>query len=65
MSHPIIDMQVQETSGEFWAVKPDGSYIAGPFPTNAAAWSWVDRHSEGDDGTDAYNRHPAGFQWKL
>jgi hypothetical protein len=44
-----MDMQVRETGGEFWVVG-NGSHIAGPFETNAAAWAWIDRNSnDGDD----------------
>ena len=31
-------------------IDDDGRVIAGPFPTNAAAWRWVDLNT--DDGLD-------------
>jgi hypothetical protein len=30
-----------------WFVEADGKRIAGPFPTNSAAWRWLDRY-QGD-----------------
>jgi hypothetical protein len=36
--------------------------ISGFFPTNAAAWSWIDRHTdEGRGDTDRYNRIRVAF----
>jgi hypothetical protein len=46
-------MIVIERDGKFWAKTAAGE--AGPFPTNAAAWSWIDRHS--DEGREAFDRH--------
>jgi hypothetical protein len=35
----------------------DGNRRAGPFATNAAAWSWIDRHDDGELAhSDQYNR---------
>jgi hypothetical protein len=39
-------MEVTEDANGSWVID-DGRRIAGPFDTNAAAWSWIDRH----DGT--------------
>ena len=54
-------MQVKEIGRESWVVRDDGTILAGPFSTNAAAWAWVDRHDGGDDGTDACNRIRQAF----
>jgi hypothetical protein len=32
-----------EQSGDKWVVK-DGERILGEFPTNGAAWRWLDKH---------------------
>jgi hypothetical protein len=46
---------------------PDGGFhvvhsVAGPFETNAAAWKWIDDHTdEGRDDADRYNRIRIAF----
>jgi hypothetical protein len=44
-------VEVRETGGEFWVVKPDGLHLAGPFETNAAAWSRINRKPVAPDVT--------------
>jgi hypothetical protein len=41
-----VSLTVTETS-QGWIVADGGQIIAGPFPTNAEAWRWIDR-SQGD-----------------
>jgi hypothetical protein len=48
-------MNVTERNGEYWVV--DGDRETGPFQTNVAAWSWVDKNTyRGRDDTDRHNR---------
>jgi hypothetical protein len=48
-------MQVIEKDGVHWVEV--GAFTAGPFATNAEAWSWIDRHSnEGLGDTERYDR---------
>jgi hypothetical protein len=44
--------QFDEASGRWRVVGHDGSVYEDGFATNAAAWRWVDDHSE-DDQRDA------------
>jgi hypothetical protein len=41
-------MQVIEKDGVHWVEV--GAFTAGPFATNAEAWSWIERHA--DEGRD-------------
>jgi hypothetical protein len=41
-------MQVRQIAREFWVVTDGGAYLAGPFPTHAAARAWIDRHTDED-----------------
>jgi hypothetical protein len=58
---PEDTRSVIEQDGGYW-VTENGWRIVGPFESNAAAWSWIDRHScEGRDAIDRYNRIRAAF----
>jgi hypothetical protein len=35
---------IEEADGA-WHVTEAGARVAGPFASNAEAWSWIDRHS--------------------
>lgn len=48
-------MKVVERDGNHWVVAGDREI--GPFLTNAAAWSWIDRNTHaGRDDIDRHNR---------
>jgi hypothetical protein len=47
------EMSVMEQDGGY-RVTENGWHIVGPFETNVAAWSWIDRHC--DEGRDAAKR---------
>jgi hypothetical protein len=58
---PDDAMSVIDQDGSYW-VTENGWRIVGPFETNAAAWSWIDRRcDEGRDATERYNRIRAAF----
>jgi hypothetical protein len=43
-------------------IDDEGRVIAGPFPTNAAAWRWVDLNTdEGREHQDQFNRIGRAF----
>jgi hypothetical protein len=42
----------QQDSGAWIVAEPTGTIIAGPFATNAAAWSWLDRHADAGHADD-------------
>jgi hypothetical protein len=42
------DATVTERDGSFYVVDSD-TVIAGPFTTNAEAWTWIDRHAARQD----------------
>jgi hypothetical protein len=44
-----------EQSDDAWIVADRIGKRAGPFQTNAQAWSWIDRH--GDEGLDDSERY--------
>jgi hypothetical protein len=49
---------VRRTDSGFWVV----SATIGPFRDHAAAWRWIDNHTdEGRAGTDKYNRIRIAF----
>jgi hypothetical protein len=51
-----------EQSSDGWIVADATGKRAGPFDTNAAAWSWIDRHGdEGRDDTERYGRIRMAF----
>jgi hypothetical protein len=50
------DYLIDELDGGF-IVRRGGNVVAGPFASNAEAWSWIDRNTlDGRDDTDRYNR---------
>ena len=55
---------IQSENG--WIVADDTGKRAGPFTTNAQAWSWIDRHSdEGLDDSERYSRIRMAFNGSL
>jgi hypothetical protein len=43
MSNTTVD----EINGDWFVIE----IIAGPFPTNASAWTWIDRNSRAERGS--------------
>jgi hypothetical protein len=53
-------MEVIHTDGKIYVA--NGQRRVGPFDTNAAAWLWIDRHSdEGLGDTERYGRIRMAF----
>jgi hypothetical protein len=49
---------VQEHTSGFWVMRA----VAGPFTSHAAAWAWIDDHTdEGRADSDRYNRIRIAF----
>jgi hypothetical protein len=48
----VSNITVQERPDGFWAVTDSGE--KGPFPTNAAAWAWLDRNTNAGRDDDKH-----------
>ena len=56
---------VIEHNGQWWVATGFGAEIVGPFPTNAQAWRWADRHdghpvSKSEDTSEWINEKALG-----
>jgi hypothetical protein len=57
-------MEVVETDGKIWVANDQRR--VGPFDTNAAAWSWIDKHNDqGLSDTERYGRIRMAFNGSL